>query len=115
MSNFPKDALQQAQSVLTNSGQINNVLAFGNLDLKALTTDVDRVMTTQVEINVLESKLTNLRNQRDDQMSSVWDKVKRVRAGVKSIYGDDSSQWEMIGGTRVSERKSPTRRVKVTA
>jgi hypothetical protein len=48
-------------------------------------------------------------------LTGVWDKVKRVRAGVKSIYGDDSSEWEMIGGTRLSERKSPTRRVQVTA
>jgi hypothetical protein len=40
----------------------------------------------------------------------MWDKVKRVRAGVKANYGDDSSQYEMVGGTRLSERKSPTRR-----
>ena len=35
----------------------------------------------------------------------MWDKVKRVRAGVKANYGDDSQQFEMIGGTRTSERK----------
>jgi len=43
-----------------------------------------------------------------------WDKVKRVRAGVKANYGDDSQQFEMVGGTRTSERKAPTRRL-VTA
>jgi hypothetical protein len=41
----------------------------------------------------------------------MWDKVKRVRAGVKANYGDDSSQYEMVGGTRLSERKPPTRRI----
>ena len=115
MSNFPKDAIQQAQSVLTNWGQISGALAFGELTLKSLTTDVDKVANTQAQISVLESQLMNLRNQRDAQLTGVWDKVKRVRAGVKSIYGDDSSEWEMIGGTRLSERKSPARRVQVTA
>jgi len=31
---------------------------------------------------------------------------------MKAIYGDDSSQYEMIGGTRLSERKSPARKAK---
>jgi hypothetical protein len=35
--------------------------------------------------------------------------MKRVRAGVKANYGDDSQQYEMVGGTRMSERKTPRR------
>jgi hypothetical protein len=31
--------------------------------------------------------------------------VQRVRNGVKANYGDYSSQYEMVGGTRASERK----------
>ena len=50
------------------------------------------------------------RNQRDALYAQIWDKVKRVRNGVKGIYGDDSSQYEVIGGTRLSERKTPTRK-----
>ena len=57
-----------------------------------------------------EDQLTNLRNQRDTINQSLWDKVKRARAGVKANYGDDSSQYEMVGGTRLSERKSARRR-----
>ncbi len=30
--------------------------------------------------------------------------------GVKAIYGDDSSQYEMVGGTRLSERKTYARK-----
>ena len=50
------------------------------------------------------------RNQRDLVYNGMWDKIKRVRAGVKANYGDDSQQFEMVGGTRTSERKSPTRK-----
>jgi hypothetical protein len=40
----------------------------------------------------------------------VWDTVKRIRAGVKGAYGDDSFEYDLIGGTRRSERKRPARR-----
>ena len=43
------------------------------------------------------------------QLSALWDKVKRVRNSVKGTFGDDSSQYEMVGGTRLSDRK-PARR-----
>jgi hypothetical protein len=43
-------------------------------------------------------------------MTALWDKVKRVRKGVKANYGDDSSQYEMVGGTRTSERQPRTRK-----
>ncbi len=39
--------------------------------------------------------------------------VKRVRSAVKGIYGDDSSEYEMVGGTRKSERKRPVRKTEV--
>jgi hypothetical protein len=64
------------------------------------------------QIDSLETQLIHLRNQRDDVFASMWDKVKRVRSGVKAIYGDDSSQYEMVGGTRTSERKAPVRKPK---
>jgi hypothetical protein len=41
----------------------------------------------------------------------MWGKVKRARAGVKANFGDNSSQYEMVGGTRLSERKPRTRKL----
>jgi len=54
--------------------------------------------------------LTDKRNQRDATNTALWDKVKRARNGIKANYGDDSSQYEMVGGTRASERKPRTRK-----
>jgi hypothetical protein len=39
----------------------------------------------------------------------LWDKVKRLRNGVKGTFGDDSTPYELVGGTRLSDRK-PYRR-----
>jgi hypothetical protein len=41
--------------------------------------------------------------------------VTRALNGVKFKYGADSSEYEMVGGTRQSERKKPVRKAKLTA
>ncbi|MCX6064732.1 MAG: hypothetical protein NT121_03120 [Chloroflexi bacterium] len=63
------------------------------------------------EINRLETQLMVQRSQRDALNDDLWDKIKRVRSTVKGIYGDDSMKYEMVGGTRVSDRKPNTHRV----
>ena len=84
-------------------------MAFGPYTTAKLVTALNRVEGVENEIRSLESRLTDLRNQRDDLYQETWDIVKRVRLGVRFIFGDDSSQYEMVGGTRASERKSPRR------
>jgi hypothetical protein len=36
--------------------------------------------------------------------------MKRIRSVIKGTYGDDSSQYELVGGTRLSDRKPYRRR-----
>ena len=92
------------------------MLAFGTLNSAALTSDVTAASPLEAEISKLEIQLADKRNQRDLLYNGMWDKIKRVRAGVKANYGygDDSQQFEMVGGTRTRERKPRTRKV-VTA
>src|SRR3972149_11255307 len=82
----------------------------GILGAGTLTMDINQARGIEEQMTNLENQLTNLRNQRDAINQFLWDKVKRGRAGVKANYGDDSSQYEMVGGTRLSERKSARRR-----
>ena len=107
---FPTDVINQGKNVLDAWRQIDDQLSFGALDTAALTVDINRARGIQEQLTNLENQLTNLRNRRDAVNLSLWDKVKRARAGVKATYGDDSSQYEMVGGTRLSERKPPARR-----
>jgi hypothetical protein len=112
---YPTDVLQQARAVLDAWQQIagpgEGALSFGDLTSSALSSEIQQSSYVEAEMTSLETKLTDLRNQRDTVNQAIWDKVKRVRAGMKAIYGDNSSQYEMVGGTRLSERKSPTRKV----
>jgi hypothetical protein len=107
---YPTDIVKQAESVMDAWNQIKADMTFGDLTLSMLSADITQSEPLEAQITNLETQLTNLRNQRDDLYLSMWDKVKRVRAGVKANYGDDFSQYEMVGGTRLSERKSPVRR-----
>ena len=109
--NFPPNVLDQAQDVLVGWNQVGATLAFGTLNPAALTTDITTASAAEAEITKLENLLAEKRGQRDLTYNAMWDKIKRVRAGVKANYGDDSQQFEWVGGTRISERKRSTRRV----
>ena len=113
-SKFPKDLLTQAQSVLAGWNQLNPVLPFGPLTTTTFSSDLTMVSALDVEIAGLEAQLADKYNQRETVALSLWDKVKRVRNSIKGIYGDDSSQYEMVGGIRMSERRFRTRKRVVT-
>jgi hypothetical protein len=110
----PTDVLGQAQAVLDAWNQIDDGMSIGTVTSATLSAKITQATQLVSQVNMLEAQLTNLRNQRDTLNMELWDNVKRVRNGVKAHYGDDSSQYEMVGGKRVSDRKPPTRKAKVT-
>jgi hypothetical protein len=85
--------------------QIDEELAFGNLKIAGLAADIEDIYQTKYDLAALENQLTEVRNRRDELYLAAWEKVKRMRAGIKGTYGDDSSEYELVGGTRRSERK----------
>jgi len=107
---YPTGILTQAQAVLDAWKNIDPSLNIGDLTQADLDADIVKAKPIQSQLNEFEAKLTDLRNQRDRLYGGIWEKVKRVRNGIKGIYGDDSSQYEMVGGTRRSKRKSPKRK-----
>ena len=105
----PLDVLEQAITVHEAWRQIDEQLAYGALTVGALALDIAQLRNLDHSIASLESQLTNARNRREAMCQATWDKVKRVRAGVKATFGDDSTQYEMMGLKRLSDRK-PVRR-----
>jgi hypothetical protein len=111
---FPSDVIPQAQDVLAGWAQIGSTVAFGTLTSALLTSDMTAYAPLDAEISKLEKQLADKRNQREQLCIAIWDKVKRVRASVRGVYGDDSSQYELVGGTRMSDRKTHSRKVLTT-
>src|SRR5262245_2818689 len=103
--NYPADVLVQTTDVLTACKQIDPNLSAGRMTQTTITDTLTQVQSMQNQINTLEKQLADLRNRRDERLNEMWDAVKRMRSMVKATYGDDSSEYELVGGTRLSERK----------
>ena len=112
---YPQDVFDQAMVIVDGWAEINPELTFGNLTQAGLKEQLDSVSQIEIEIITLEAKLTNLRNGRDEAYEVIWDQAKRARMGIKVIYGDDSSEYEMVGGTRYSDRKPTARKAATIA
>jgi hypothetical protein len=105
-TSYPTDIQNQATETLGGWKKITPPV--GDLrDLKQadMQSDLDAVQPILSQIAELDAQITDLRNKRDAIYDGLWDKVKRVRNAVKGLYGDDSSEYEMVGGKRLSERK----------
>ena len=112
-TSYPTDIQDQATETLGGWKKITPPL--GDLrDLKQddMAVDLAAVQPLLTQIAELDAQITDLRNKRDVIYDRLWDKTKRVRNAVKGLYGDDSSEYEMVGGKRLSERKPPTRKPK---
>ena len=78
------------------------------------------VANYETEVNLLSSKLStyntalstidDLYNNCIAQIDVIRDWNERILTGVATKYGKDSSQYEMAGGKRKSERKKSTPR-----
>jgi hypothetical protein len=107
---YPSDVIDQGHAVLGAWRSIDPALKVGELAPEALESDLGLISPNTALINRLEAELSEARNQREAISQAIWDKVKRVRRGVQAIYGDDSSQYDTVGGTRVSDRKPRVRK-----
>jgi hypothetical protein len=112
-SRQPRSTTMEAENLISGDmiqawNQINTTLAFGSLTAALITTDLAAANTLMVDVTRLETQLNDKRNQSEAALAGLWDKVKRTRTNFKGSYGDDSYQYNLVGGTRISERKPRT-------
>jgi hypothetical protein len=66
-------------------------------------------------IDALKKQLATAVNDKDAAVKDLKARLVDVRAAVKGAYGADSNEYELVGGTRASERKKPGRKAATTA
>lgn len=110
---YPSNVLKEAIRLLDAWKNIDEGLTFGGLTVQGLAADIEGIYQNQPELIALEHQLMEVRNRRDALYLAAWDKVKRLRSSIKGLYGDDSTEYELVGGTRRSERKRPRRSLTV--
>lgn len=80
---------------------------FKTNDIEVVDTRLDSL---DEQISQAEAHLADLRNQAADTGAEYVKKVKGARQQIIAQFGDDLPEYEAVGGTRTSNRKSPVRR-----
>jgi hypothetical protein len=107
---FPTDIIKQAENVVKAWDQMSPAPAFGTLSVGSLNSDVTTARDLEGQVIALEALLAEKRVARDRQFNTLWNNVKRARNSIKGSFGDDSPEYKMVGGTRLSERKIARRK-----
>ena len=67
------------------------------------------------QIDTLRNQLNGLLDQRDNAASDLSGYNTRALSAIRGIFGPDSAEYDQAGGTRSSERKTPTRKAAAPA
>lgn len=104
-------ALVVARARLAGLKKINPEPNLGpTLTIAAYQTQADGMAAIEDSHNQLAAQMDDSSNRFDTQEASMADWNRRILSAVEAQYGPDSSEYEMVGGKRTSERKKPTRK-----
>jgi uncharacterized protein YukE len=98
--------IAEAKERATNLKAIDPNLDLGNgLTVAAFDNEIAEVQTTLEQYNTLLAQADAVLNELNDREKKLGTKSGRMLAGVGVMFGKDSSEYEMAGGTRTSEIK----------
>ena len=104
-------ALVLARARLAGLAKINPAPNLGpNLATQAYQTVIDDTAAIEESHAQLAAQMDDSSNRFDTQEALMNDWNRRVLSAVEAQYGPDSSEYEMVGGTRKSERKKNSRK-----
>ena len=95
-------------------GEIETSLP-GNLTATNLGELITQADEKVAELKRLRSQTTTAVEEKRDTFKQLNEFMKRVRSGAKSAFGDDSLEYERVGGRRTSERKKHARKEESSA
>jgi hypothetical protein len=78
-----------------------------NLTEAIYTAKIDSVSAKLDTYNQMIAELDRLQNELQQEEAELNDLNRRILSAGEAVYGPDSSEYEMLGGTRKSERKKP--------
>lgn len=111
--NSVSDVLADAAKIV-DVWNTNPEFKMGSITLDSFKASMTAVQSASGTVESKRTELNGLITNRDVKTSSLNDLVSRARSGVRASFGPDSTEYEQVGGTRRSERKTPTRKTKVT-
>jgi hypothetical protein len=86
-----------------------------NLKCAILSALINEAEEVGAEINAKESELDVVKEKQKVILAKIADFQKRLRSGAKSAFGDDSLEFERVGGKRASDHKKRAKKKTATA
>ena len=103
----------KAQTRAAKLSSIDTALDLGNgLTLVAFRTKITDTQTKLDAYNTVLATVDGTNNALVKGEKELADLYERMLSAVGDKYGKDSSEYEVAGGTRKSERKKPTKKAK---
>lgn len=101
-------AIERARTRLAAVKSIDAALDLGNgITVENYQTEIDALNADLELYNTALSTVDDLYNNCIAKISTLRDWNERILAGVATKYGKNSSQYEMAGGVKKSDRKKP--------
>lgn len=104
--------------LLQAAGEVKEVLVKigqdlpGGVSAKALDDRTHFLKSTVSALDALNAEKTRLVNEKKAACHQLSDFIVKSRLAIKVQFGPDSSEYDMAGGTKTSERKKPVRKPK---
>jgi cell shape-determining protein MreC len=108
VSSFPRDALEQAETVKTGWSQMENKLLVPNLTIDKF---LDKLQEAKEFVELAEQlKLERAKaiHKRNKCLSELWDLTKRIRNAAKATFGDYSSELDLLSGPQSQKEPDDT-------
>lgn len=104
------NAIKRAERRAAGMESIQTKLDLGNgMTLASFWTEIDDVRNKQNQYNTLLSTLDQVYNELQESERRLSEKSAKMLQAVAIVYGRDSSEYEMAGGTRPPERRRSRR------
>jgi hypothetical protein len=109
----PDDVREQAKSIIklfTENPELKVKVNSVTYTAATISTLDEAVGDADSLVDQKRAELTPLLNDRNDKASLLNTVLVQGRKAIAGYYGEDSNEYELAGGTRKSERKTPGRR-----
>ena len=104
-------ALEKARTRLAAIKSIDNTLDLGSgVTARNYEDHINSLNADLEAYNTALSTVDNLYNNCISKIDAIKDWNERILAGVATKYGKNSTQYEMAGGVKKSDRKKPTQK-----
>lgn len=86
--------------------EANPTFSLGEVTLAQLKTLVEALRAQRSQLEDLRAQVAVLVNDTDAKAVSISDITTRARSGIRAVFGPNSNEYELAGGTRASERRT---------